>query len=124
MSAKGFSPGDVFVVEFPMALGSTFKTRPAICLLADNWTALDGIVIVCAVTSSVSRSGDARSVRISDWESAGLAVESWAQIDRLHSTQARNFRKRLGSLSPESTAEVITAFRAYANGPAMQKTEN
>lgn len=116
--------GAVYVIDFPTALGLRSMVRPAICLISADWENLDEIVVLCAITSSERREHDRASVTLLDWQIAGLTKRSVAQVDRLHSSQARFFRKHLGDLSERDFISVREAFGRYTSGLAMQQNRD
>lgn len=96
-----FSAGDVVIVKFPFTDLAAHKKRPAVIVSDSPFAAIQGDIVVVALTSQPL---DA-STRLDDWRSAGLLKPTW--VKRLIATLARDLvDKRLGSLTANDRIRV------------------
>lgn len=96
--------GDVVVLPFPFADLSANKRRPAL-VLATLSTHND--VILCMITSRMTRDGSAVGITSADFVSGGLPQDSNVRPNRLFTADAALIQKVAGRLSEDKFTAVI-----------------
>ena len=100
-----FQRGEVVLVPFPAADLATTKTRPAVIVSSDTFSAAEGRLLIAGVTSNVAAHRNAASYELPDWTRAGLkkpsVVTSW-----LACITARVVVHKVGALTAAEMGEV------------------
>lgn len=104
-----FKPGDVILIPFPFTNLSTSKQRPCIVISSDDFNTSHDDVVVAAITSRVPDSPSEYHYVLSNAQqkSAGLPKRSMIKLGKIVTLDKRLIRKKLGSLSPESTNSIV-----------------
>jgi mRNA interferase MazF len=103
-----YDRSDVVLVRFPFTDLSATKKRPAVVVSPVEFVEKYGDVVVLALTSC---SQDDDSLRLSDWQAAGLRKPTW--IKPLIGTVALSMiEARLGTLSGRDKHRVWSTLNA------------
>ena len=94
-----YNLGEVWWTQFPFQEIKVSKRRPAI-VIDKNTIA----VLAMMVTSKAKK--NPYSIRIDDWQEAGLTRESWARIDRIIQMDEWRMEKKIGDLSESDLLKI------------------
>lgn len=94
-----YNLGEVWWTQFPFQEIKVSKRRPAI-VIDKNTIA----VLAMMVTSKAKK--NPYSIRIDDWQDAGLTRESWARIDRIIQMDEWRMEKKIGDLSESDLLKI------------------
>lgn len=95
-----YNIGEVWWTQFPFQEVDECKHRPAIVI--DN----DKIAILAMMVTSKDKENP-YSIRIDDWDQAGLDRESWARIDRIIQIDEWRMDKKIGNLSERDLKKIM-----------------
>ena len=101
--------GDVILIQFPFTDLTSFKVRPALVLSSDQYNSQGEDVIVCLITSNLSRKGVPWIPVTSDhpdYARAGFKTASAIIPDKIHALHRILIKRKLGSLGAQ-TLNVI-----------------
>ena len=94
-----YNLGEVWWTEFPFKEIDVSKRRPAIVIDEDTIA-----VLAMMVTSKDKK--NPYSIKIDDWQEAGLTRESWARIDRIVRMDEWRMEKKIGDLSKNDLLKI------------------
>lgn len=94
-----YNIGEVWWTQFPFEEIDDSKRRPAIVIDEDTIA-----VLALMVTSKGKK--HPYSIKIDDWQKAGLKMESWARIDRIVSMSEWRMEKKIGDLSKADLLKI------------------
>lgn len=89
---RKYNIGEIWWTNFPFNDSNNTKHRPAIIIDEDR------IAILTMYVTSKNKENPF-SVEITDWKNAGLAVPSWARIDRIISIDEWRINQKIGKLT-------------------------
>lgn len=95
-----YNVGDIWWVHFPFKDANDEKRRPAIVIDEDT------IAILTLYVTSQNKDNP-YSIEITDWRQAGLAIPSWARVDRIVSVAEWRMSDRIGSLSQNDLLKIL-----------------
>ncbi|MDD7665024.1 MAG: type II toxin-antitoxin system PemK/MazF family toxin [Lachnospiraceae bacterium] len=95
-----YNIGEVWWTEFPFDDIEFSKHRPAIIIDDDT-------IAILAIKVTSKEKNNPFYVEIQDWESAGLRVKSWAQIDRIVRMEEWRMDEKIGKLSDRDLTKVL-----------------
>lgn len=104
-----YNLGEVWWTEFPFEEIDVSKRRPAIVI--DESTIA---VLAMMVTSKDKK--NPYSIKIDDWQEAGLVTESWARIDRIIRMDEWRMEKKIGDLSESDLLKVSQLVAEHLSG--------
>jgi mRNA interferase MazF len=109
----GYRRGDVVVVPFPFTDLTTSKQRPALVVSPDSLNLSTQDVMIAALTSHVTGGPGPFDLVVSGQElaAAGLMKPSVIKLGKLVTIHGGLIRKKIGALSPDRMAEVLTRLR-------------
>jgi mRNA interferase MazF len=87
--------------------------RPVLILSHDVFNARSGTVIAVAVTSQPQRAAFPLTLELG---SARLPKRSWAKISQIRTLAVERIGKRLGTATPEETAQVVDGLNEIIGG--------
>ena len=88
-----YSPGEIVLLEFPLADASATRRRPAIVLLDTG----DSDFVAARVTSQSAR--DSFDVELNDWRESGLLLPSVVRVHKVATLEKQLVERKLGILS-------------------------
>lgn len=95
-----YNIGEIWWTNFPFSDSNNTKRRPAIIIDEDRIA-----VLTMYVTSKDKE--NPFSVEITDWKESGLAVPSWARIDRIISIDERRIDQKIGKLTDRDLLKFL-----------------
>lgn len=104
-----YNLGEVWWTAFPFEEIDVSKRRPAI-VIDENTIA----VLAMMVTSKDKK--NPYSIKIDDWQEAGLTKESWARIDRIVRMDEWRMEKKIGDLSKSDLLKISQLVAEYISG--------
>jgi mRNA-degrading endonuclease toxin of MazEF toxin-antitoxin module len=104
-----YNLGEVWWTQFPFEEIEESKRRPAI-VIDDNTIA----VLSLMVTSKDKN--NPYSIKIDEWQKAGLKKESWARIDRIVQMDEWRMEKKIGDLSETDLLKITQLVAEYISG--------
>ena len=106
---KNYNIGEVWWTQFPFEDSTEEKRRPAIVIDDDRIA-----VLAMMVTSKEKR--NPFCVKIDDWKSAGIKVESWARIDRIIKMDEWRMDRKIGNLSERDLTKFMQLIVEFNTG--------
>ena len=104
-----YNIGEVWWTQFPFEESDESKHRPAIVIDDDK------IAVLAMMVTSKEKSNP-YSIKIDDWQQAGLTVESWARIDRIVSMDEWRMDKKIGDLSEADLLKITQLVAEHVSG--------
>ncbi len=104
-----YNLGEVWWTQFPFEEIEESKRRPAI-VIDENTIA----VLVMMVTSKDK--SNPYSIKIDDWQKAGLKRKSWARIDRIVRMDEWRMEKKIGDLSAPDLLKITQLVAEHLSG--------
>lgn len=104
-----YNIGEVWWTQFPFEESDESKHRPAIVIDDDK------IAVLAMMVTSKEKSNP-YSIKIDDWQQAGLTVESWARIDRIVSMDEWRMDKKIGDLSEADLLKITQLIAEHVSG--------
>lgn len=104
-----YNLGEVWWTEFPFEEIDITKRRPAIVIDEDTIA-----VITMMVTSKDKQ--NPYSIKIYNWQAAGLTRESWARIDRIVRMDEWRMEKKIGNLSKDDLLKISQLVAEHISG--------
>lgn len=101
-----YNLGEVWWTQFPFEDIKESKRRPAVVI--DEET----IAILAMMVTSKDRENP-YSIKIDEWEKAGLKRESWARIDRIIRMDEWRMEKKIGNLSERDLLKIMQLVAEY-----------
>lgn len=101
-----FETGDVVLIRFPFSDLRSKKKRPALVVSPSDFQLLHDDVVLLAITSQAQSD---ESLRIGEWEAAGLPKPSWVKPN-VGTFSIELIEKRIGALSQEDSKAVQSTF--------------
>lgn len=103
------SQGDVVLITFPFADLTSAKVRPALVLSNNTYNVGGEDVIVCLITSNMSRKG-LYLTRIDtsdpDYRKGGFKAPCAIITDKIHALHRSLIKRKLGSVGDKTITEV------------------
>lgn len=104
-----YNLGEVWWTQFPFEEIEESKRRPAIVI--DEKT-----IVVLAIMVTSRNKSIPYSIKIDDWEKAGLTRESWARIDRIVRMDEWRMEKKIGDLSERDLLKITQLVAEHLSG--------
>lgn len=101
--------GEVWWTQFPFEEIEESKRRPAI-VIDDN-----KIAVLALMVTSKDKSNP-HSIKIDEWQKAGLKKESWARIDRIIQMDEWRMEKKIGDLSESDFLKITQLVAEHISG--------
>lgn len=95
-----YNLGEVWWTQFPFEDKNQDKRRPAIVID-------DQRIAVLAMMVTSQEKSNPYSIKIDDWQGAGLKKESWARIDRIISMAEWRMEKKIGDLAQADLLKIM-----------------
>ena len=108
-----YNIGEVWWTQFPFKEIDESKRRPAIVI--DEKT----IAVLAMMVTSQAKT-DPYSIKIDDWQEAGLTKESWARIDRVVDLDEWRMEKVIGDLSEHDFLKITQLFAEVTSGTSHE----
>ena len=108
-----YNIGEVWWTQFPFKEIDESKRRPAIVI--DEKT----IAVLAMMVTSQAKT-DPYSIKIDDWQEAGLTKESWARIDRVVDLDEWRMEKVIGDLSEHDFFKITQLFAEVTSGTSHE----
>jgi len=107
---KEIRRGDIYLVSFDPTVGHEIKkTRPAVVVQNDIGNKYNSIVIVAAITSTISKAAHPIMVVVEPSSANGLGSPSTVRLDQIRSVDKMRLVRRLGKLDASSMEAVNQA---------------
>jgi len=106
-----YDAGDVVVVPFPFTDLTSSKQRPALVLAGDSEEASRRDVILCAMTSNLTRAAHSVLIEQDDLKEGILPRTSRVKVGRLTTLDRDLVRKRVGRIGEEPLKRVHRELR-------------
>lgn len=118
------SQGDVFWIDLGRPSGSAPGYRhPHVVIQNDVFNkSRIGTVVVCSITSNLNLGNAPGNVSLRRGE-AGLAKRSVVNITQIFTVDKADLIKRIGTLSPRRTMEVVAGVRLLLDPLSVSETE-
>lgn len=104
-----YNLGEVWWTEFPFEEIDVSKHRPAIVIDEDT------IAVLTMMVTSKDKNNP-YSIKIDDWQKAGLTKESWARIDRIIRMDEWRMEKKIGDLSKNDLLKISQLVTEHLSG--------
>lgn len=108
--------GDIYLLAFPHADGTTTKDRPVLVVQADFYNQRIGNVLVASITTNLKHRNEPAHVVIDtstpEGRVSGLRADSLISCLNLAVVRQDRLRKRIGELSVGLMGQVDEALRA------------
>lgn len=104
-----YNLGEVQWTEFPFEEIDVSKHRPAIVIDEDT------IAVLTMMVTSKDKNNP-YSIKIDDWQKAGLTKESWARIDRIIRMDEWRMEKKIGDLSKNDLLKISQLVTEHLSG--------
>jgi mRNA interferase MazF len=108
--------GDVVLVDFPFASGTTSKLRPAVVVQNDTDNRRLVTTIFAPITSNIRHQNEPTQVavdpRTPDGSATGLLRPSAIKCENLATVETRLVRRKIGVAAPSLLAELEIALKA------------
>ena len=101
---------DIFLVPFPFSDLSKTKVRPVLVISKNNFNNHSDDVIVCAITSNVSKGNYTVLVNSENLESGTIDIDCAVKVENLAKLDKRIFIKKIGKLKDMSFNQVLQKF--------------
>lgn len=104
-----YNAGDIILIPFPFTDFSTFKQRSAVILSSRRFNRSNDDVIIAAITSHMETRKARYEYRltVAEQKAAGLPKPSVIKLGKIVTIDQRLIRKRIGTLSRETTTRII-----------------
>lgn len=98
---------DIFLVPFPYTDFSDKKVRPVLILSKNVFNTISEDVIICAITSTISKDKYSLTITTKDLEEGHLFVTSAVKVENILKIDKRLLIKKIGKLKKDTFSEVI-----------------
>lgn len=104
-----YNIGEVWWTRFPFEDIDQSKHRPAIVID-------DSTIAVLALMVTSKEKSNPYSIKIDDWQKAGLKKESWARIDRIVKMDEWRMEEKIGNLSEPDLLKITQLVAEHISG--------
>lgn len=104
---RKYNIGEIWWTNFPFNDSNNTKHRPAIIIDEDR------IAILTMYVTSKNKENPF-SVEITDWKNAGLAVPSWARIDKIISIDEWRINQKIGKLTDRDLLKFMQLISEFS----------
>ena len=101
-----YNIGEVWWLNFPFSDQNKKKHRPAVVIDGNR-------IAVLAMYVTSKNKPNPYSIKITDWEQAGLPKESWVRIDRVVQIEEVDIDLKIGELSVHDLQKIEQLFAEY-----------
>ncbi len=109
--------GDIFWVDFGPATGSApAYLRPCVVVQHDYFNRRLNTVVVCVLTSNLTRSGDRGNVLLDPGE-ANLTKQSVVNVSQLETIDKQDLREKIGTLTHERVRQILAGVQQVLAPP-------
>ncbi len=103
---------DIFLVPFPFSDLSKTKVRPVLVISKNNFNNHSDDVIVCAITSNVTKGQYTVLINSESLESGIIDIDCAVKVENLAKLDKRILIKKIGKLKSHIFAKIIEKFHA------------
>lgn len=101
---------ELVLLPFPFSHLTSAKIRPALVLSTDAYNTACDDVIVCALTTNLSRTDYSVLIQQTDLETGVLKVSSRVRVDALIQIEQSRILTSIGRLKPSTFEQVVAIF--------------
>jgi len=105
------SQRDVFLAPFPFSDQSGKKVRPVLVLSKDSFNTNTADVIVCAITSNITKDFYSVLVERVDFEEGNIDETSQIKVENLLKIDKTLLIKKIGKIKQETFMQVLKILR-------------
>lgn len=98
---------DIFLVPFPYSDFSDRKVRPVLILSKDTFNTTSEDVIICAITSTLSKDPYSLLITSKDLEEGHLFMTSAVKMENILKIDKKLLIKKIGKLKKDAFSNVI-----------------